>query len=85
MFLHPDAVIAEDVLVGAGTVVMAGTVINSRTVIGKGCIINTSSRLQDWRICACCSRSTCCWDSKDWQWNMSRHIENFEKGRIKKA
>lgn len=36
MFLHPDAVIAEDVLVGAGTVVMAGKVINSRTVIWKG-------------------------------------------------
>lgn len=41
--IHPDAVIAEGVKVGAGSVVMAGTVINSGTVIGEGCIINTAS------------------------------------------
>lgn len=41
--IHPDAVIANDVSIGAGTVVMAGTVINPGTVIGKGCIINTCS------------------------------------------
>lgn len=43
MLIHPDAVIAEDVVIGSGTVVMAGVVINPGTVIGKGCIINTSS------------------------------------------
>lgn len=41
--IHPDAVIAEDVEIGAGTVVMAGAVINPGVEIGKGCIINTCS------------------------------------------
>lgn len=39
--IHPNAVIAEDVVIGAGTVVMAGAVINSGVQIGMGCIINT--------------------------------------------
>ena len=39
--IHPNAVVAEDVMVGAGTVIMAGAVINPGTKIGKGCIINT--------------------------------------------
>lgn len=41
--IHPDAVIAVDVEIGAGTVVMAGAVINPGAKIGKGCIINTCS------------------------------------------
>ncbi len=41
--VHPDAVVAESVWIGAGTVVMAGAVINPDTSIGKGCIINTCS------------------------------------------
>lgn len=41
--IHPDAVVAQDVVMGAGTVVMAGAVINPGTHIGKGCIINTCS------------------------------------------
>ena len=41
--IHPDAVVAEDVVIGVGTVVMAGAVINPGTHIGKGCIINTCS------------------------------------------
>lgn len=41
--IHPDAVVAEDVTIGAGTVIMAGTVINPGTRIGKGCILNTCS------------------------------------------
>lgn len=41
--MHPDAVVAEDTVIGAGTVVMAGAVINPGTHIGKGCIINTCS------------------------------------------
>ena len=41
--IHPDAVIAENVVIGEGTVVMAGAVINPGTSIGKGCIINTCS------------------------------------------
>ena len=42
---HPDAVLAEDVIIGAGTVVMAGAVINPGTVIGKGCIVNTCASI----------------------------------------
>ncbi len=39
--IHPNAIVAEDVVIGSGSVVMAGAVINSGTQIGKGCIINT--------------------------------------------
>lgn len=41
--IHPSAVLAEGVEIGAGSVVMAGVVINSGTSIGVGCIINTLS------------------------------------------
>lgn len=43
VLIHPDAVVADDVEIGAGSVVMAGTVINPGTRIGEGVIINTSS------------------------------------------
>ena len=33
--IHPNAVIAEDVVIGAGTVIMAGAVINPGVRIGK--------------------------------------------------
>lgn len=39
--IHPNAVVAKGVSIGAGTVVMAGAVINPSCKIGKGCIINT--------------------------------------------
>ncbi len=39
--IHPSAVVAYDVKVGAGTVIMANAVVNPSTTIGKGCIINT--------------------------------------------
>lgn len=41
--IHPEAVVAEDAVIGKGTVVMAGAVINPGVRIGKGCIINTCS------------------------------------------
>lgn len=41
--IHPAAVVADDVEIGAGSVIMPGVVINSGTKIGKSCIINTSS------------------------------------------
>lgn len=41
--IHPNAVLASDVQIGAGTIVMAGTVVNPGTVIGEGCIINTGA------------------------------------------
>lgn len=51
VLIHPDAVLAEDVLIGKGTVIMAGVVINSGSVIGRGCIINTCSSVDhDCRI-----------------------------------
>lgn len=43
--IHPNAVIASHVFVGAGTVIMAGTVINPGCRIGDGCIINTGSTI----------------------------------------
>lgn len=39
--IHPNAVIAQNVIIGIGTVVMAGAVINPGAKIGVGCIINT--------------------------------------------
>ncbi len=39
--VHPSAVIASDVKLGAGTAVMAGAVINPCVKIGQGCIVNT--------------------------------------------
>ena len=41
--IHPNAVVADDVMIGTGTVIMAGAVINSGVRIGRGCIINTCS------------------------------------------
>lgn len=41
--IHPNAIIGDNVLIGAGTVIMAGAVINPCSTIGKGCIINTGS------------------------------------------
>ena len=41
--IHPNAVLAKDVKIGAGTVIMAGVVINPNVTIGKGCIMNTCS------------------------------------------
>ena len=41
--IHPNAVLAEDVSVGAGTVIMAGAVVNPGAKIGQGCIVNTGA------------------------------------------
>ena len=43
--IHPNAVIADDVVIGKGTVVMAGAVVNSGTKIGNGVIVNTCSSI----------------------------------------
>ncbi len=49
--IHPAAVIAPNVKIGAGTVVMAGAVINPCTEIGQGCIVNTCASIDhDCRI-----------------------------------
>ncbi len=41
--IHPSAIIASDVSIGAGTVVAAGAVINPGTRIGENVIINTAA------------------------------------------
>lgn len=41
--VHPNAVVAADVTIGAGSVVMAGAVINPGSRIEEGCIINTGA------------------------------------------
>ena len=43
--IHPSAVLAMDVEIGAGSVVMAGTVVNPNVRVGCGAIINTCSSL----------------------------------------
>lgn len=41
--IHPAAVVARDVVLGAGTVVMALGVINPGTVVAPGVVVNTSA------------------------------------------
>ena len=43
--IHPHAVVARDVVIGAGTVVMAGVVIHPGAVVGRGCLLNTKASL----------------------------------------
>jgi sugar O-acyltransferase (sialic acid O-acetyltransferase NeuD family) len=43
--VHPGAIVADDVTIGAGTVVMAGAVINPGSAIHENVIINTSSSI----------------------------------------
>jgi sugar O-acyltransferase (sialic acid O-acetyltransferase NeuD family) len=43
--IHPSAVIAHDVSIGAGSAVMANAVINTGSNIGKGVIINTAATI----------------------------------------
>ena len=43
VLIHPNSVVAKDVIIGKGTVVMAGAVINPCVEIGVGSIINTCS------------------------------------------
>lgn len=41
--IHPSAILASDVVIGAGSVVMAGAIVNTGTRIGAHCIINTGA------------------------------------------
>ncbi|HEX7555273.1 MAG TPA: acetyltransferase, partial [Leptolinea sp.] len=41
--IHPNSIIASDVIIRPGTVIAAGAVINSGSLIGENVIINTSS------------------------------------------
>jgi acetyltransferase EpsM len=41
--IHPQAIVASDVTIGAGTVIAAGAVINPATQIGEHVIINTGA------------------------------------------
>lgn len=43
--VHPNAVLANDIIVPDGTVIMAGVVINADAKLGEFCILNTNSSL----------------------------------------
>lgn len=43
--VHPSAVVAQDVAIGAGTVIAAGAVINPGSQIGSNVIVNTSASI----------------------------------------
>jgi len=43
--IHPSAVIARGVTVGAGSILMAGVVVNSDSKVGDFCILNTGASL----------------------------------------
>jgi len=40
--VHPDATVADDVLIGEGSVILAGAVVQSGAVIGRHVIINSN-------------------------------------------
>jgi len=44
--IHPAAVVADSVRVGAGTVIMAGAVINANADIGDNAIVNTGAIIE---------------------------------------
>jgi len=49
--VHPSAVVAVSVRLGAGTFVAAGSVINPACTLGEGCIVNTGATIDhDCRI-----------------------------------
>lgn len=41
--IHPQAIVSEDALIGAGTVIAAGAVVGPKVSIGQSVIINTSA------------------------------------------
>lgn len=41
--VHPQAVIAKDVIIGEGVVIMPGAVVNSGSVLGDGVVVNTGA------------------------------------------
>lgn len=43
--VHPQSILARDVLIGKGTVVMPGAIINSNSFVGDFCIVNTNASL----------------------------------------
>jgi UDP-N-acetylbacillosamine N-acetyltransferase len=45
-FVHPSAVLADEIIVGFGTVVMAGAIINPGATIGKNVIVNTGAIIE---------------------------------------
>ena len=45
MAIHPKAVVAGDVVLGAGTVIAAGAVVNPGVRVGKSVIINTAASI----------------------------------------
>jgi len=52
--IHPKAIVAPDVSVGAGTVMMAGVVVNPGASIGENAIVNTGATVDhDCTIGAC--------------------------------
>ncbi len=71
--IHPTAVIAPDVTIGAGTVIMAGAIVNTGTTIARFAVVNTGAILDHDNIvednvhispgCVLAGRVTCCRDS----------------------
>lgn len=43
--IHPKAIVAQDVVIGAGTVIAAGAVINPGSCIGENVIVNTGATI----------------------------------------
>jgi sugar O-acyltransferase (sialic acid O-acetyltransferase NeuD family) len=41
--VHPNACIAQDVVIGQGSLILAGCIVNILSEIGEGCIINTGA------------------------------------------
>lgn len=53
--IHPQSVVATDVVLGPGTLVLAGAIINTGCLIAENCIVNTKASLDhdgEMRSCA---------------------------------
>ncbi|ULG72703.1 acetyltransferase [Macrococcus brunensis] len=44
--IDPNAIVADDVVIGLGTVVMPGAIINSSTIVGRHCIVNSGAIIE---------------------------------------
>lgn len=43
--IHPSAIVAQDVRIGAGTALAAGTIVNPAVILGENVIVNTAASI----------------------------------------
>jgi sugar O-acyltransferase (sialic acid O-acetyltransferase NeuD family) len=46
VIVSPDAIVNDEVVLGAGTAILDAAIVNSGTATGRGCIVNTNSTVE---------------------------------------